>query len=811
MNDNVGNVLANHLIAKTRPRAIDENIVFWKDYRITVLSDRLFRLEISESHIYRDEATQSVWFRDMPAQKFDFKQFKEKAIVDTGACKLILRQVRSDCSIELDGKRIRLDNKGNLYGTYRTLDNCDGDIYIDYQTHSRRKLILDTGVCSRSGVAIFDDADSLTLAGDGEVKAQKGDGSDEYIFAFGNDYRAAVRALYMITGQPPLIPRYALGNWWSRYHEYTDDEYLRVLDNFETRNVPLTVATVDMDWHYSQTQEIDDTFSIEERGLNKPEYVGDGGRGWTGYSWNKRLFPDYKGFLNDVNSRNLKITLNVHPADGVRFWENAYGEMAIANGIDPETLCRVHFDFTSVDYINSYFSVLHKPYESDGVEFWWIDWQQGMQSQIDGLDPLWSLNHYHYLDHASNHKIPMILSRYAGIGSHRYPVGFSGDTFITWDTLRYLPYFTATASNIGYTWWSHDIGGHQQGEKNDELYLRHIQYGVFSPINRLHGMDCDVITKEPWFYQNGTGLIAEEFLRLRHRLIPYLYNADYRTHTDGIALVEPLYYRHSEKEAYKHKNEYYLGDLLVAPVTDKCKSDGYARVDMWLPQGDWTDIFTGDRYEVQSGGAKSTLLRTLDSIPILARSGSILPLSADSGNSCDNPIKLDIYAYSGNGEYSLYEDGLSIGKDGAAFTDFVMREEKNVQILDITSRGDENIIPENRIITVYFKNIESGNVTLFIDDKPTQTGKIYSDCAYVRFAFDWKKHYRVEVKYNKKTRLQYLIERAQKVLAVAECDNNKKMDIYGQITNSKTIDEYIDVVDNSNIPTCVKLRLKEVV
>ena len=206
-------MLANHLIAKTRPTAIKENIIYWKDYRITVLSDRLFRLEISENRIYRDEATQSVWFRDMPAQRFSFKQSELEAIVDTGACKLILRADRSDCSIELDGKRIKLDNKGNLFGTYRTLDNCDGDVYIDYQTHSRRKLKLDTGVCSRSGVAIFDDSDSLTLADDGEVKAQKCDGSDEYIFAFGNDYRAAVQALYMITGQPPLIPRYALGNW----------------------------------------------------------------------------------------------------------------------------------------------------------------------------------------------------------------------------------------------------------------------------------------------------------------------------------------------------------------------------------------------------------------------------------------------------------------------------------------------------------------------------------------------------------------------------------------------------------------------
>ena len=178
---------------------------------------------------------------------------------------------------------------------------------------------------------------------------------------------------------------------------------------------------------------------------------------------------------------------------------------------------------------------MHRPYEKDGVDFWWIDWQQPNipweQAKKDGdvpdYDPLWALNHYHFYDHASKHTVPLILSRYAGIGSHRYPVGFSGDTEITWRTLAYLPYFTATATNVGYTWWSHDIGGHQMGEKNDELFVRHLQYGVFSPITRLHCSSVEIMTKEPWVYGNGAGLIAEEFLRLRHKLVPYLYTANY--------------------------------------------------------------------------------------------------------------------------------------------------------------------------------------------------------------------------------------------------------------------------------------------
>jgi alpha-glucosidase (family GH31 glycosyl hydrolase) len=125
-----------------------------------------------------------------------------------------------------------------------------------------------------------------------------------------------------------------------------------------------------------------------------------------------------------------------------------------------------------------------------------------------GLDPLWSLNHYHYLDNAKEKENPLILSRYAGVGSHRYPLGFSGDTEITWATLDYLPYFTATASNVGYTWWSHDIGGHHRGEKEDELFVRHVQFGVLSPINRLHCSNWETLSKEPWYFLNGAGEIA---------------------------------------------------------------------------------------------------------------------------------------------------------------------------------------------------------------------------------------------------------------------------------------------------------------
>lgn len=811
-------MLDRHLIADTRPQAEERNVVFWKDYRITVLQDRLFRLEKSECKKFRDEATQSVWYRDMPVQ--DFKISEEDACIkiETQECILTVTENRKDCYVEIGGKEVSLTNKENLHGTARTLDGHSGNVFFgffnksDGDAEENQKLELEPGVCSRKGVAVFDDSRSLTLGQDGEIKAQRVENSDEYIFAYDDDYRSAVKALYMICGNTPVIPRFALGNWWSRYYVYTDKEYLRLLNSFEEQEIPLTVATIDMDWHYSK--EIDEELHITEQGRNTPFHGGN--NGWTGYTWNKRLFPDYKNFLKQIEDKNLKITLNLHPADGIRWWEDCYEEMAEVMGVDAKNGEQVKFDITNTDFINAYFSKIHKPYENDGVAFWWIDWQQGKTSCIEGLDPLWALNHYHYLDNASNHSAPLILSRYAGVGSHRYPLGFSGDTHITWKTLDYLPYFTATASNVGYTWWSHDIGGHMYGEKDDEMYLRHVQYGVFSPINRLHCSNAKVCTKEPWAYGNGTGELAKVWLRLRHRLIPYLYTASYRTNQEGIALVEPLYYRWKMPKAYEYKNEYFFGEqLLVAPVTTKAEADGYARTKLWIQEGTWTDIFTGAQYVADVGGKEFTVLRELESIPVLIKSGGILPLSADKGNSIHNPQTMEIQVWSGEGSYTLYEDGAAEGTVGEVFTKFhtSYAEENGMakQVFTISIQGDENIIPKGRLLKIRFKDIYDGEVQLFIDDCFVEAEEILTDCTAVDVAVELGKQYRIEVNYALQTRLEKMKAYARKTLICSQGNLKKRNDFLKQILQVQTEEEYVSLIQATDkVSDTVKACLTEI-
>ena len=696
--------MQQHLIAQTNPIASKENVIFFENYRVTVLDGGLFRIEKSESGSFNDNATQSVWFRNMPPHSFSVKTQKDFISIKTDRAKLILHKIFSNSRVILNGQSLPLDNTDNLLGTNRTLDRFDGE----YNIVDKTKLVLGNGVCSRSGVAVIDDTDTLTLTSDGRLAPPFGELMDIYVFAYGKDYRSAVRALYMVCGSTPILPRFAFGNWWSRFHAYTDKEYLTLMDDFEEHGIPLTVATLDIDWHYSDN--VDEEKQITARGKNTLDRgclaTEENKRiGWTGYSWNTRLFPDYRAFLRELQRRNLKITLNLHPASGVRYYEDMYEEMARAMGIDSSTEKAVEFDISDPHFVEEYFKILHHPYEKDGVDFWWIDWQQGTKTAMEGLDPLWALNHYHYLDNGRNHKYPLIMSRYAGIGSHRYPIGFSGDTSVSWRTLELMPYFTSTSANCGYTWWGHDIGGHHLGIKDDELYLRFIQYAVFNPINRAHSTSSELISKEPWMYENGIGELATRMLVLRHRMIPFLYTCNYLTHKEGLALCEPMYYQYPDcEESYieKYRNQYMFGqNLMVVPITRHSEENNLCSVDIWLPEGIWTDIFTGDVYRIGKGGREFCAVRSLDSIPVFAKAGTVIPLSNDRGNNSENPTSLEARIYNGSGEYNLYEDS----ENREAFTKFTLTEDENTQFVNIKVVGDVTVIPQGRSLTLSFQNI----------------------------------------------------------------------------------------------------------
>lgn len=695
------------------PKCNSNNMFTYKNTRFSVITPYLIRVEHQKSACFCDKPTQAVLNRFSDDIDLSYRFSDDNIVISTSKIEFTydVKKCEFICVVLEDGRKISDLTKGNLKGTKRTLDGVNG------------KTSLCDGVVSLNGVAVFDDSKSLILAEDGKVLPRDYEETDVYYFCYGYKYREAVKALFDLTGHSPLIPRFTLGNWWSRYKAYTQNEYTELMQRFIDEKIPVTVATIDMDWHWVDVVKKfgKDAVDKNDRKNILEFFYNTVFPGWTGYSWNTELFPDHKAFLDWLNANGFKVTMNLHPASGCKFFEDAYEDFCNFMGIDKNSRKQIGFDITDEKFIEGYFRFLHHPHEKEGVAFWWIDWQQGSNTSIKGLDPLWALNHYHSLDISRDGKRPLILSRFAGIGSQRYPLGFSGDTVQTWKSLDFQPYFTSTASNVAYSWWSHDIGGHCRGYRDDELYLRWVQFGVFSPINRLHSTSNEFMGKEPWMYNKFVENTAVDFLRLRHRLIPYLYSMNRLTANEGRCLVEPMYYNNpKDKRAYMCPNEFWFGtELIVAPITSKTnEKTGLASTKAYLPGGRFTDIFNGYIY---NGNTLIEMFRDQSSIPVLAKEGAIIPLGPEKyDNSVENPDELEILISRGNNSFILYEDdGETLQYNDGKYCETrfeVKKDYKNV-IFEINAvKGDLSLIPEKRKYCLRFLDItDAENISVEVD------------------------------------------------------------------------------------------------
>lgn len=714
------------------PEANKKNIVQGRNYRFTILTPSLIRMEQDKDGIFEDRASQSVFNRNF--EPVSYTVSKEDNLLTMETENLILKYVE-ETEFSIDTLSIRLkcepastwnysEEFEELGGTASTLDNINGAVRIG------------KGVCSRNGFSVLDDGRRMVLDEDGWVNVRRKDTIDMYFFGYGFDYLGAVKDYYKLTGAPVMLPAYALGNWWSRYHKYTQQEYIDLMERFKEEDLPFSVAIVDMDWHLVDLPE-DVPYGVHKC------------KGWTGYSWNKELFPDYRAFLKYFADNNLKTALNLHPSDGCRWHEDMYEEMCKASGIDPTSKKTVPLDLLNPDAMANYFDILLHPYEEAGVNFWWIDWQQGNdygwihEPNVDGelyderevLNPLWQLNHLHILDIQRNGKRPMYFSRYDGPGSHRYSIGFSGDTHVTWESLKFQPYFTSTASNIGYCWWSHDIGGHMLGARDEELTTRWVQLGVFSPINRLHSSNNIFQGKEPWNYDVEYDKIMRKYLRMRAELFPYIYTMNYRTYKKGEPIIWPMYYTHPKcSGAYEAKNQFWFGsELMVAPITEaRDHIDRLGCVNVWFPKGVWFDFFDGTVYYGENG-RNLDVFRKLEDYPVFAKAGAIVPQTVlkPHSNKMDASEELCVTIFPGaDNVFNLYEDEgeyYNCEKGASVVTKMQLDYTDQKAVFTICSaEGDQALIPQERKWNLQFRGFTKDlEIAVEVDGKLVKCECVY--------------------------------------------------------------------------------------
>ncbi|MDP4274509.1 MAG: glycoside hydrolase family 31 protein [Bacteroidota bacterium] len=648
------------------PVANSSAMVIEEKARFTVLTPEVIRMEWNEDGKFEDHASLAFVNRNLPVPVFKKKEKGGWLEIKTDKVDLKYKigsgpftEKNLSISFVMDGKKKTwkpgMANSGNLSGTTRTLDGCDGDSSYNWNTRKKEKIKLEEGIISKDGWVAIEDAQRPVFDNSDYpwvMSRQANKTQDLYFFAYGYDYKLALKDFTKIGGHIALPPKFAFGTWWSRYWEYTDADLRELVDQFKIHSVPLDVFVIDMDWHITSLP------GFYKDGKLEKDQAGER-YGWTGYTWNRSYFPDPKAFLQWTNKENLKTCLNLHPASGIQPHEEVYPQMAKAMGIDPATKKYVPFDITDKNFAKNYMDIVLHPMEDAGIDFWWLDWQQWGTTKIPGVNPTFYLNYVHYSDMERRNKVrPLIFHRWGGLGNHRYEIGFSGDTRVCWNSLNYQPYFTATAANVGFGYWSHDIGGHNIDPDTPELYTRWIQWGAFSPILRTHCTKDPRIERKIWSYPNEYFYAMRNAFVLRYSLIPYIYTQAHNAYESGISIVHPLYYEYpKEDNAYVFKNEYFFGDdMLINPVTKPIGADSlFTYQQTWLPQGQWFEWYTGTMID---GGKVINRPFTLDEVPVYVKSGAIIPMQPQMSRVDEKPLNpMILNIFPGNsGSCKVYED-----------------------------------------------------------------------------------------------------------------------------------------------------------
>lgn len=673
--------------------------------RFTIISPTLIRMEYAENGTFEDRPTQTVAIRPNTTTDYQTQLADGVRTIQTDA--LTLHYKVNSGPFTPDNLWIKLKagsqtvvarpdwsfklQPGNLGGWRRGLDN------------EKDPQPLHEGVLSRAGWYLLNDSNTVLLTDTPlgfEVRPNSGGSyQDGYLFGYGQNYVQGLADLRTLTGAAPLLPKKALGVWFSKWWSYTGEEWKQQVIDFQTNDVPLDTISIDTDWKRVHRQIGCTVLNLV---IQAPI---DDACSWNGWDWNRDIFPDPSGFVSWMHEQGVDVGLNVHPS--IASIDPAYPETVAKTGplmtddaqlpcsilqADPSSPCYV-FDWAKPTHFNAYFD-LHRPIEATGIDFWWLDWCcEGSRAEAPGLTADTWINAGYAKQHEAMGSRWPAFSRIgssfqrgkAGAGNnglgafaeHRYTIHFTGDTCSTWALMAAQAEMTAAEGNIGLPYVSHDIGSFLgeplpgapcnnqlntgQHLPND-MYVRWIQFGTFQPLMRLHSHHGDRL---PWEYSGKAKTIAADFLRLRGQLVPTLYSLSREAHDTGLPMARPLYLQWAGyEEAYQFPSQFTLGNnMLIGTVA---APGDPATVDLWIPPGKWVDFFTGEEL---SGPVKVKRQVPLQQYAVFMKKGSILPMQPHMLTSKHGPQdNLIVSIWPGaDSEFSLYEDegrGFAY-KDGA--------------------------------------------------------------------------------------------------------------------------------------------------
>lgn len=695
--------------------SITNNEIEYDNYTFTVLSTGLISVRESSSV----KGNYNYNFDDVA---FDVQQDDNILTISTAMYSLLYQKgvgnIKDKIRIEFkkqDSLLVEAINKidiQNLGGLIRSVDKFDGKTeYEEYDINSPSKIAtIPKGLLSKQGWTVLKVIDDALIHNDVE-----GDSKELYIFCYGDDYKKALNDFTQLNGNIPLLPKWALGNWFSRYQPLSAQDYKDIVSRFRKEKIPIDVIVPDMNWHID---------------------------GWFGTRYDSIKFPDMNNFLNWTNQNGLQVGFNHHPGAVIRDDIRAR-----------EFLKRVNMDYDSLfvatekqyqeskwefiknalfygegnsNHIEPFFDVFLKPMMDEGLDFHWVD----------GSPSIKNLKEYYNLTEQHSNKRAIVLTRQVAgsFDNHKYPIGFSGDSYISWESLKFNVELTVKGSNLG-VYWSHDIGGHMEGHKIDnssELFTRWIQSGVMSPFNRLHatgGVDWDnrlVHNRKPWDWGEKVLSSARKAMQLKYQLMPYTYSLNRKAFDEGLIMCYGMYFDYPKSpKAYEYSNDQYMygSSILCAPITNTASDgkgmEGISSKKVWIPKGLWYDYFSGEKIQ---GPSEILVSKSIDEFPLFVKEGAIIPMAEYMDYTDQKPLNkliIECYQPSKNikSSFRLYEDDgktLAYKKEKYRWTDIEYNYNGNI--------GSTIVI--NAAVGDFDEAVTERNYKIIVKGVTTKTNKI---------------------------------------------------------------------------------------
>lgn len=660
-----------------------KNPVVIGNCRFTFITPELVRLEYAEKGKFLDDPTLFAKNREVVYQdvKVEEKQ-PDHYTISTPKMRLEFYndgfpfgQMNLRVYFQHEGKErmwyMASEQGRNLKGPVTTLDGVGGPID------------LQDGLLSRDGWYAIHDTNKEILKEDWVANRDKGHLQDIYLFIYGNDYKAALKALQTVSGAVPMTRKYVHGSWYCRWWDYTTEQYKELVEDYKKHDFPLDIVVFDMGWHTQREATVG---------------AGHAGtRGWTGYTWNRELIPDPAKLIADLKADKINVVLNEHPHDGIRQHDDAYPAFMKAMGEEPKPGNNLIFDAGNKKYMDNFMKYAHQESDRMGVAFWWLDWQQDYVYPIvrgTNMKHLPWVNHIYYNYSSRDNLRGAGFSRWAGWGDHRYPIQFSGDAVGNWDVLKFEIELTATSGNVGCFFWAHDLGGFYDGNEQ-ELYTRWTQFGLLNSSLRIHSVYDEKLDRRPWLWGEQGEKAMRAIYHMRSQMMPYIYSSVWECHNEMLPLNRGMYIEYPEaKEAYENPQQFMFGDLLIgAPITTPGKGGNkVADQNVWLPEGDdWYNMFTGKKY---NGGQTITESCDIYQFPLYIKGGYPMPMQPYTDRMASTDLtKLIVRCYPGaegcDNSYTLYEDdGLTLdyqkGKNAFTKMEYKKKDGKTMIVVNPT-------------------------------------------------------------------------------------------------------------------------------